>query len=223
MLVSSNEETNPMRVLHRLKQTLSVSIESLLDQVENQEAVVLATIREVEQGATRVRMHRKQCERRIDALEETMKRQSTDARQWRDRARRLRDERDKALECVRRARAAEATAVSANEQLEKQKELLESIREDERVIEEKLDELRRRRSQLSSRQARSDAQSGVESLGDIDCVFDRWEARIEEREAVNEARAASQDRFARTLSDEEERAALSADLDRLLAEEPTHA
>ena len=94
-----------MRVFHRLKQTLSVSIESLLDQVENQEAVVLATIREVEQGASRVRIHRKQCERRIDALEQTIQRQSTDARQWRDRARRLRTERDKALECVRRARA----------------------------------------------------------------------------------------------------------------------
>jgi len=211
-----------MRVLHRLKQTLSVSIESLLDQVENQEAVVLATIREVEQGATRVRIHRKQCERRIDTLEQAIHQQSTDARQWRDRARRLRGERDKALECVRRARAVEALTASANEQIQKQKELLETIREDERVIEEKLDELRRRRSQLSSREARTDAQSGVESLGDIDGVFDRWEARIEEREVVNEARTIGQDRFARGLSEEEEQAALSADLERLLAEEDAH-
>ena len=60
-----------MRVFHRLKQTLSVSIESLLDQVENQEAVVIATIREVEQGGSRVRVHRKGCERRIDVLERT--------------------------------------------------------------------------------------------------------------------------------------------------------
>jgi phage shock protein A len=212
-----------MRVFHRLKQTLSVSIDSLLDQVENQEAVVLATIREVEQGASRVRVHRKQCERRIVTLEQTIQRQTTDARMWRDRARRLKDERDKALECVRRARAIEASTVTANEQIEKQKELLETIREDERVIEEKLDELRRRRSQLSSRQARSEAQSGVESLGDIDGVFDRWEARIEEREVVGEARAAGKDLFARTLSEEEEREALSADLDRLLAEEDDHA
>src|SRR5262245_697697 len=111
-----------MRVFHRLKQTLSVSIDSLLDQVENQEAVVLATIREVEQNASRVRVHRKQCERRIDTLEQTIERQSTDTRLWRDRARRLKDERDKALECVRRARAVEASTVAAKEQLEKQKE-----------------------------------------------------------------------------------------------------
>jgi phage shock protein A len=211
-----------MRAFHRLKQTLSVSIESLLDQVENQEAVVLATIREVEQGASRVRVHRKQCERRIDTLEQTIQQQSTDARLWRERARRLKSERDKALECVRRARAIEALTVSANEQLEKQKELLETIRSDERVIEEKLDELRRRRSQLSSREARTGAQSGVESLGEIDGVFDRWEARIEEREVVNEARSVGKDAFARTLSEEEERAALSADLDSLLAEEDPH-
>jgi phage shock protein A len=211
-----------MRAFHRLKQTLSVSIESLLDQVENQDAVVLATIREVEQGASRVRIHRKQCERRIDTLEKTIQEQSAEARVWRDRARRLKDERDKALECVRRARKVEASTVSANEQLEKQKELLETIREDERVIEEKLDELRRRRSQLSSREARTDAHSGVQSLGDIDGVFDRWEARIEEREVVNEARTVGADRFARTLSDEEESAALSAELDRLLADEDGH-
>lgn len=211
-----------MRVLHRLKQSLTVSIESLLDQVENQEAIVLATMREVEQGASRVRVHRKQCERRIDTLEQTMQQQSTDARLWRDRARRLRNDRDKALECVRRARTVDALTASANEQLEKQKELLERIREDERVIEEKLDELRRRRSQLSSREARTDAQAGTPSLGDIDGVFDRWEARIEEREIVNEARTVGQDRFARTLSDEEEREALSADLDRLLAEDDSH-
>jgi phage shock protein A len=211
-----------MRVFHRLKQTLSVSIESLLDQVENQEAVVIATIREVEQGGSRVRIHRKGCERRIDVLERTIVEQTAEAELWRERAVRLKDERDKALECVRRKRAIEAICASAALQLEKQKELLASISEDERVIEEKLCELRRRRAQLSSREARAGAQAGVETLGDIDGVFDRWEARIEEREIVLEARSPDKDGFARNLSEEEERAALSADLDRLLDEEAGH-
>ena len=211
-----------MRVFHRLKQTLSVSIESLLDQVENQEAVVIATIRDVEQGGSRVRVHRKGCERRIDVLERTIVQQEAEAELWRERALRLKSDRDKALECVRRMRAVEALRASAMEQLEKQKELLASISEDERVIEEKLAELRRRRAQLSSREARAGAQAGVETLGEIDGVFDRWEARLEEREIVVEARSAAKDGFARTLTEEEERAALSADLDRLLAEEADH-
>ncbi len=211
-----------MRVFHRLKQTLSVSIESLLDQVENQEAVVIATIRDVEQGGSRVRVHRKGCERRIDVLERTIVQQEAEAELWRERALRLKSDRDKALECVRRMRAVEALRASAMEQLEKQKELLASISEDERVIEEKLAELRRRRAQLSSREARAGAQAGVETLGEIDGVFDRWEARLEEREIVVEARSAAKDGFARTLTEEEERAALSADLDRLLAEEDDH-
>ncbi len=211
-----------MRVFHRLKQTLSVSIESLLDQVENQEAVVIATIRDVEQGGSRVRVHRKGCERRIDVLERTIVQQEAEAELWRERALRLKSDRDKALECVRRMRAVEALRASAMEQLEKQKELLASISDDERVIEEKLAELRRRRAQLSSREARAGAQVGVETLGEIDGVFDRWEARIEERETVALARSPDKDGFARNLSEEEERAALSADLDRLLAEEADH-
>ena len=116
-------------------------------------------------------------------------------------------------------RAAESAKVFVLDQLEKQRDLLKSIREDERVIEDKLAELKRRRAQLSSREARSDAQTGVEALGDIDGVFDRWEARIEEREVVSEARTSESDGFARTLTDEEESAALAADLERLIAEE----
>jgi phage shock protein A len=211
-----------MRVFHRLQQTLSLHVEALLDQVENQEAVVLATIREVERGGTRVRIHRKACDRRIEELEKCIEKQRADAELWRDRARRLKLDREKALECLRRFRAAEAQGSEAKEQLKKQQQLLESLREDERVIEDKLAELGRRRAQLSSREARTDAQAGLADLGDIDDVFDRWEARIEEREVATEARASAKDGFARSLSEEEERAALADDLERLLAEEDTH-
>jgi phage shock protein A len=211
-----------MRVFHRLQQTLSIHVGSLLDQVENQEAVVLATIREVERGGARVRIHRKGCQRRIDELERAIEQHEADARLWRDRARRLKDDREKAIECVRRVRAAEALAATAREQVAKQKDLLESLLEDERVIEEKLGDLKRRRAQLSSRQARTDAQAGVADLGDIDGVFDRWEARIEEREVVAESRTPAKDSFARQLSEEEEAAALLADLDKLLGEEADH-
>jgi phage shock protein A len=211
-----------MRVFHRLQQTFSLHVDALLDQVENQEAVVLATIREVERGATRVRIYRKACERRIEELEQSIQNQAADARVWHDRARRLKQDRDRALECLRRFRAAEANEAGAREHLRKQQQLLESLHTDERTIEEKLGELRRRRAQLSSREARTDAQSGLANLGDIDAVFDRWEARIEEREVATEARAAGRDGFARSLSEEEEQAALTADLERLLAEEDPH-
>jgi hypothetical protein len=183
---------------------------------------VLATIREVERGATRVRIHRKACERRIEELEQSVQKQAADGRVWHDRARRLKHDRDRALECLRRFRAAEAIEADAREQLRKQQQLLESLHADERVIEEKLGELKRRRAQLCSREARTDAQSGLANLGDIDSVFDRWEARIEEREVATEARTAGKDGFARSLSEEEDQAALTADLERLLAEEDPH-
>lgn len=207
-----------MRIFHRLQHTLSVRIDALLDQVENQEAVVAATIREVERGGSRVRIHRKACDRRIEELEGAIERQTADAGLWRERARRLKDDREKAIECVRRVRATEALQTAAKEQLERQQELLHQLREDERVIEEKLAELRRRRAQLSSREARTDARAGVADLGDIDGVFDRWEARIEEREVVGEESRPDKDGFARKLSADEEEAALAAELERLIGE-----
>jgi phage shock protein A len=210
-----------MRTFHRLKQTLSVRIEALLDQVENQEALVVATIREVEQGAARVRAHKKACERRIHALGQKGDEHERQVALWRDRARRLGGDREKALECVRRMRAASQAKDDARAELERQEALLRSISEDEQTIDEKLDELRRRRTALSSREARAGAEVGVEGLADIDSVFDRWEARLEQREALSESRSAGADSFAAKLTREEEAVALDAELDRLLSEEQT--
>jgi hypothetical protein len=116
-------------------------------------------------------------------------------------------------------RAASQAKSDALAELERQEALRRSIGEDEVAIEEKLAELRRRRAALSSREARASAEVGVEDLADIDAVFDRWEARLEEREALSEARSATADSFAEKLSREEEASALNVELDRLLAEE----
>jgi phage shock protein A len=208
-----------MRAFHRLKQTLSVRIEALLDQVENQEALVVATIREVEQGAARVRAHKKGCERRIHALGEKGDEYERQIALWRDRARRFKDDREKALECVRRMRAASQAKDDARAELERQEALLRHISEDEQAIDDKLTELRRRRAALSSREARAGAEAGVEGLADIDAVFDRWEARLEGREAISESRTVGADSFAAKLTREEETMALNAELDQLLNEE----
>jgi phage shock protein A len=206
-----------MRVFHRFTHTVSASIDSLLDQIENQEAVVTASIRDVEHGAGRVRVHRKRCERRIAELEQRISALSAESRIWKQRAQRLRDDRSKALECVRRHLAAEQAQSAHVRELDQQRGLLEKICADEHAIETKLSELRTRCAALSSREARSAAQAGAERAGDLDAVFDRWEARIEGAEAFVD-RAPGPDAFARTLSLEEEQARTEAELERILAE-----
>jgi phage shock protein A len=205
-----------MRVFHRFTHTVSAGIESLLDQVENQEAVAKATIRQIEEGATRVRGHRKKCERRISELEASSTSLTKESELWQERARRLREDRDKALECVRRHLAADSARTAQATELEQQRALRSKILLDQQAIETKLSELRNRCAALSSREARCNAQASVDSCGDIERVFDRWEARLDGVEGTIET-APAVDYFAESLTREEDSARVEAELERLLS------
>ena len=208
-----------MRVFHRLKRALSSSIGGLLDDIENHEAVVAATIHEVERNALRVKGHRDGCERRIETLQRRTLELDEEFRRWRERARRLRHEREKALECVRRLRSAAVARKDALDELARQRELLGVLCADERMIDSKLDELRRQSARLSSRQAATDADGARPDRVDVDDVIRRWEARITQSETLGGPGTRETDPSSPELTPMEEAALVSAELDRLLAEE----
>ncbi|MDD9944778.1 MAG: hypothetical protein OXU20_27300 [Myxococcales bacterium] len=210
-----------MRVFQRLRHTVSVGIDSLLDQVENQQAVATASIREVEQGLGRIRVHRKRCERRVAELEQAVEKLSVDAQQWRERTLRFREDRPRALQCMRRLRAAESERARRQTELESQRVLAERITRDERAVEVRLSELRGRCAELSTREARSQAMATAEPGIDLDGVFDRWEARLEGADD-GLCKSASPDVFADDLARDEEAEDLQAQLDRMLSEAQGH-
>ncbi len=78
-----------MRVFQRVSQSVSFGVESLLDSLENQEAVARATIREMERGAGRVRVRRKAAERDLAKLEEQGDKLRREVTLWSERAFRL--------------------------------------------------------------------------------------------------------------------------------------
>jgi phage shock protein A len=204
-----------VRIFHRITHTVSAGIESLLDQVENQEAVAWASIEEIEQGAARVRGHRKRSERRIQDLEARLVALEAESKLWKERAVRFGSDRDKALECVRRHLGAEQGRAPHTLELAQQRALRDKIVLDERAIETKLSELRARCAALSSREARCVAQTGV-SGGDIERVFDRWEARLDGTEGIADTES-TLDHFAQKLSADEEQTRVEEELDRILA------
>ncbi len=208
-----------MRVFQRVSHSVSFGIESLLDSLENQEAVARATIRQMEQGAGRVRVRRKAAERDLAKLDDLAAKARRDAELWSERALRLKEERDKALECLRRRNAAEREAERLVAQGDQQRTLLARIREDERAIDAKLAEVKQREAALVSREVRARANANVGSLSDIDGVFDRWEARIGDDEARIEASRPLHDTFAKELDDDEESARLEAQLAALVSGE----
>ncbi|HMJ14270.1 MAG TPA: hypothetical protein VK524_22800 [Polyangiaceae bacterium] len=206
-----------MRIFHRFTHTVSAGIESLLDQVENQEAVARASIQEIEQGAARVRGHRKRCERRIAELEAQSAALATESALWKQRAARFRADREKALECVRRHLAAEHSRSAHLTEIEQQRGLRDKIALDQQAIETKLSELRARCTALSSREVRASAQSGAHCASDVERVFERWEARLDGVEGGIES-APGIDYFAQTLTREEDLVRAEAELERILAE-----
>jgi phage shock protein A len=207
-----------MRIFHRFTHTVSAGLESLLDQVENQEAVARATIQEIEQGAARVRAHRKRCERRIAELEARVTTLSEESALWKQRAARLRADREKALECVRRHLTAEQAQAAQRAELLQQRDLRGKLSADQQAIESRLSELRARCAALSSREARSTAES-AHCASDVERVFDRWEARLDCVEGRSEP-VPGVDPFAQSLSHEEDTARAEAELARILAQEP---
>src|SRR6187455_2458741 len=150
-----------MRIFKRVSQSVTLGFESLLDSLENQEAVARATIREVEAGAGRVRVRRQAIERELAGLGARGAELAREAELWKERATRLAADTETALECLRRRKLALAEQQALEGRAEAQRALLQQIRGDEHAIAAKLGELRQREAALVSREALAGAEAAA--------------------------------------------------------------
>ena len=103
---------------------------------------------------------------------------------WEDRAKRIANQDEaKAIECVRRRQRYLAQAAKVEEQAEGHSKLERQLNGDLNVVQEKLSSLRQQRNIMRTRASRAEALRVVQSvdsatIGEIDDLFDRWEARI---------------------------------------------
>jgi phage shock protein A len=174
-----------MNPFKRIVITLNANLGQFLDQIENHEALAESGIREVEKAAAHARHQFRRIQndqvRITKRLEELEKEQNL----WADRARRLHaSDEASALECVKRIKVIERETARLQEQKKQQGQIEFQLAEDLRVIEEKLNQLRIKRSALATRQAQADAAEAIEKVeasatGSLDTLFDRWEASIE--------------------------------------------
>jgi phage shock protein A len=103
---------------------------------------------------------------------------------WEDRAKRISSQDEaKALECVRRRQQYLAQAGKIEEQAAGHVKLERQLGADLAMVQEKLSGLRQQRNIMRTRESRAEALRVVHSIdsstiGEIDDIFDRWEARI---------------------------------------------
>ncbi|XOV84711.1 MAG: PspA/IM30 family protein [bacterium] len=212
-----------MNVFRRVTATLTQSIDKVVDQIENQDAVAEAALRQVRKNAGQAKVRLAALARDRDELAARLDSLRSVARRWTDRAARLGHEaEDKALECLRRRRHAEARIAQTEQVLAEYDARVEQLGASVAQMEERLLSLTQKRAVLRTRDAVSNAQCTLRRLQEQDCdgldaIYERWEARLlaDEYGAVS-TNLTAPDTFERDLDAAEEQASLQAELAALL-------
>ena len=198
------------------------SIDSLIVQVENHEAQVTSTLRELEQGVARSKVQLLRVERDGLALRQALDEEREATSRWRDRAKRETQE-ARALECLRRFKRSQkrASELTRNQAEHARVEL--QLKHDVHTLELRLAELRQQRNTLRTRQSRAEAFSVVQGSGDLENgqigdIFERWESRVAETEVSSGCLVPNLDDFDDEFLDAEEAAALKLELRELKEE-----
>lgn len=207
----------------RMKQwTMNVTswVDGMLAQVENHEAAVNSAIGRVRQATARSRVQLKRVERDQQALRDLLLEEEHAVVAWRRRAKSSDDE-AVALECLRRHKAAERRVVQLRQRLDEHERSHKELTDGVRVLSGRLSELSERKNLMRTRQSRAEAAHGMANatgpIGDLEDVFERWEARVGEIEIASEC-GEPIDAFEAELDAVDESAELRAELEELRAE-----
>lgn len=214
-----------MNSLRRLTASILSSFEGVIGQLENHEALVTTAIREAENSAGRARAQLSRVQKDGIAMRKRIEELREQASTWEERAKRIAEQdQTKALECVRRRQRHLAEAAKIEEQAIGHVKLERQLNADLAVVQEKLNALRHQRNIMRTRESRAEALRVVHTvdsstIGEIDDIFDRWEARISACENHVESSVASDvDELTQEFSSKEEEGELKAILSSLVSE-----
>lgn len=214
-----------MNSLRRLTASILSSFEGVIGQLENHEALVTTAIREAERSAGRAKTQLIRVQKDGIAMRKRIEELREQASTWEERAKRIAEQdQTKALECVRRRQRHLSEAAKIEEQAIGHVKLERQLNADLAVVQEKLNALRHQRNIMRTRESRAEALRVVHSvdsstIGEIDDIFDRWEARISACEHHVESSVTSEvDELTQEFSSKEEEGELQAILATLVSE-----
>lgn len=214
-----------MNMFKRWTTAVTSSFDWVINQVENHDAIVSAAIREMQQAGAKAKVQLERVRRDGERMRHRISElQDMDA-VWAERAVRVHDQdRDKALECLRRRNGARRETAALQRQCEEHARLEEQLSRDLKLIDERIGELRRKKNSFTARQYRAEAMkagqlSELGLIGEIDDIFDRWELKVTQYESI----LAEKDRLDEEFKREEDDALLNTQLDELIHQDNSHA
>jgi len=175
-----------MNLIKRLTTSISASLDTAVNQMENHDAIVDAGIKQTRKAVARTRA-------RVNALRQQQtvyERQQKEAKEqhalWTERAKSLAvSDQDKALQCVSRRNQFSAEVKRLANSAEQQKELIRDVDNNLQKLHSKLDDMVHKHSLMRSRQTVADVNRVVAHVGqnqNLNDTFERWESTVLEHE-----------------------------------------
>ncbi len=166
----------------RIFASVGACFDQFVTKMENHEALASCVIEDIQKSAAHVRSEKIRVDARLKKIEDDKGELGLQEALWRNRAKSCVDTDDKkAMMCLKQANAIIKRLDSLGEQQAQMETVRDDLKENLREIESKLEDLKSRKSLLSSRQARATVIGKVNDTCDDfdgDSIFERWEKEI---------------------------------------------
>lgn len=214
-----------MNTLKRWTTSVLSSVDWMITQVENHEALVNSAIDEVQRSGARARVQLNrvmQDGRKMRArLEELREKELV----WKDRAvKSAALDEARALECMKRNRRTQKEIESLEEQVKEHARIERQLTADLGSIDQRLGQLKTQRNLLKTRQSRAEALRAFQAedshiISEIGDIFERWEVKVGEYELQGDCALRGGDDFEGEFVSQEEEEELRESLKKLLGTE----
>lgn len=182
-----------MKVIKSLTTTLSAKFESLVNEVEDQKALIDAMIKDIKQARASVTVQLRQVER--DYLKCKKEREETNKNilTWQKRTVEVKDSNpEMAKDCVRKIIYLKKDIEHLESREKESKNSLDLLQKEKDLISKKLAEFQNKRHAYLARETRVKAQGHIGQLQQSEGIFDvfeRWDDKITRSESINEDRS----------------------------------
>lgn len=177
-----------MSIFKRLSATLVSSIDQVVGEIENHDAVIQASLNDMRKNVAEAKVRLGHVRREEERLKQQIQEQQQNEQRWRQRAVECakRDE-AKALECVRRSQHCQQHAKRLTQAQTQYEQTAEKLARDIETSEQHLAEIKQKLTLMRARKSTSSAISATskpenDSTQLLDETFDRWEINISQAE-----------------------------------------
>ncbi len=165
-------------------------MDQAITKVENHDAIIAAAIKSTQTSAAKARVRLARVQKDGKAMRQKGKELEIADAEWSRRAKSMAtQDKNKAIECMRRRKLARKQLEHIQSSLQQHDELEVQVKDTLQKIQARLGEMNQQRNMMRSRESVAEAMRIINNINgattsDIEQTFDRWEVLISESEIV---------------------------------------